>query len=227
MPTISGEVKRHFRDLGWTVRPPRRVQELQARISSVSADSRSRPGAVPQPAEVAARLGVDVSEVIEALTCNGVQPDVVGRSLSVSQDPRPRSVTCSLGPRRLRPRRERDRAQGGTRLRCRSRDLLILQRGSSRTSRSKRSARRSASARCRSPGCRPGSSGSPPRPDRADGGSLTRTLRDACCAVAEDRGFEPLRAINPTRFPSERHRPLGESSAGEATCADWPREIAS
>ena len=34
---------------------------------------------------------------------------------------------------------------------------------------------------------------------------------------AEDRGFEPLRAINPTRFPSERHRPLGESSAGEIT----------
>ena len=36
-------------------------------------------------------------------------------------------------------------------------------------------------------------------------------------SVAEDRGFEPLRAVNPTRFPSERHRPLGESSAGEAT----------
>src|SRR5689334_19018574 len=36
-------------------------------------------------------------------------------------------------------------------------------------------------------------------------------------SVAEDRGFEPLRAINPTRFPSERHRPLGESSAGEGT----------
>lgn len=35
--------------------------------------------------------------------------------------------------------------------------------------------------------------------------------------LAEDRGFEPLRAVNPTRFPSERHRPLGESSAGEAT----------
>lgn len=35
--------------------------------------------------------------------------------------------------------------------------------------------------------------------------------------VAEDRGFEPLRAVNPTRFPSERHRPLGESSAQEVT----------
>ena len=33
VPTISGEVKRHFRDLGWTVRPPRRIQELQARIA--------------------------------------------------------------------------------------------------------------------------------------------------------------------------------------------------
>ena len=43
--------------------------------------------------------------------------------------------------------------------------------------------------------------------------------------TAEDRGFEPLRAINPTRFPSERHRPLGESSAGEATGSLSGREI--
>src|SRR3954467_14250839 len=31
---------------------------------------------------------------------------------------------------------------------------------------------------------------------------------------AEDRGFEPLRAVNPTRVPGERHRPLGEPSVG-------------
>src|SRR4051794_24965763 len=43
--------------------------------------------------------------------------------------------------------------------------------------------------------------------------------------VAEDRGFEPLRAVNPTRFPSERHRPLGESSAAKATCPDSPGRI--
>ena len=35
--------------------------------------------------------------------------------------------------------------------------------------------------------------------------------------MAEDRGFEPLRAVNPTRFPSERHRPLGESSTDNVT----------
>jgi RNA polymerase sigma-B factor len=74
VPTISGEVKRHFRDRGWTVRPPRRVQELQARISAVSADSTQSPGSLARPTEVAAQLGVDVSEVIEALTCNGFSP---------------------------------------------------------------------------------------------------------------------------------------------------------
>jgi hypothetical protein len=34
---------------------------------------------------------------------------------------------------------------------------------------------------------------------------------------AEDAGFEPARAVNPTRFPSVRHRPLGESSARKVT----------
>src|SRR3954451_17061883 len=35
--------------------------------------------------------------------------------------------------------------------------------------------------------------------------------------LAEDRGFEPLRAVNPTRIPSVRHRPLGESSGRNYT----------
>ncbi len=41
--------------------------------------------------------------------------------------------------------------------------------------------------------------------------------RAALWNLAEDAGFEPARAVNPTRFPSERHRPLGESSAEEGT----------
>ncbi|CCH69312.1 hypothetical protein BN10_1480002 [Phycicoccus elongatus Lp2] len=40
--------------------------------------------------------------------------------------------------------------------------------------------------------------------------------------LAEDRGFEPLRVINPTRFPIVRTRPLCESSAKEDTGADGP-----
>ena len=34
VPTVSGELKRHFRDRGWMVRPPRRVQELRANLSA-------------------------------------------------------------------------------------------------------------------------------------------------------------------------------------------------
>ncbi len=74
VPTISGEVKRYFRDHGWTVRPPRRIQELQARISSISEDSAQSLGRPARPAEIAARLGVDVSDVIEALTCTAFSP---------------------------------------------------------------------------------------------------------------------------------------------------------
>src|SRR5689334_16299152 len=38
VPTVRGEVRKHFRDHGWVVRPPRRVQELQSRILATAAD---------------------------------------------------------------------------------------------------------------------------------------------------------------------------------------------
>ena len=47
VPTVSGEVKRYFRDFGWAVRPPRRVQELQGQIAKVSAGA--HPEARPLP----------------------------------------------------------------------------------------------------------------------------------------------------------------------------------
>ena len=71
VPTVSGEVKRYFRDFGWTVRPPRRVQELQARINSVSNDTAQTLGRDARPAEVAEHLGVELSHVIESMTCRG------------------------------------------------------------------------------------------------------------------------------------------------------------
>ena len=73
VPTITGEVKRYFRDLGWAVRPPRRVQELQARIHSAS-DTTPSLGGPAQPQEIAARLGAPLGDVVEALTCNGFSP---------------------------------------------------------------------------------------------------------------------------------------------------------
>ncbi|MGZ4438339.1 MAG: SigB/SigF/SigG family RNA polymerase sigma factor [Nocardioides sp.] len=71
VPTVSGEVKRFFRDYGWTVRPPRRIQELQGRISRASTELSQNLGRSPRPSEVAHELGVDVEEVIEALAADG------------------------------------------------------------------------------------------------------------------------------------------------------------
>lgn len=71
VPTIRGEVRRHFRDAGWTVRPPRRVQELQPRITSAEAELFQELGRSPRPSELAARLDVAVEEIHEALAANG------------------------------------------------------------------------------------------------------------------------------------------------------------
>jgi len=71
VPTVTGEVKRYFRDFGWTVRPPRRVQELQAQISRISAELSQELHRSPRPSEVADRLGVGVDAVIEALAADG------------------------------------------------------------------------------------------------------------------------------------------------------------
>jgi RNA polymerase sigma-B factor len=71
VPTIRGELRRHFRDLGWVVRPPRRVQELQSRITKAQGVLEQTLGRSPRPSEVAHHLGVDVDDVVEALAADG------------------------------------------------------------------------------------------------------------------------------------------------------------
>ena len=71
VPTVTGEVKRYFRDFGWTVRPPRRIQELQAQISRASNELSQTLHRSPKPREVAEFLNIDVESVIEALAADG------------------------------------------------------------------------------------------------------------------------------------------------------------
>src|SRR5262245_11885060 len=63
VPTIRGEVRRYFRDHGWAVRPPRTVQQAQARITAVESDLCQELGRAPRPTEIAERLGLDVDLV--------------------------------------------------------------------------------------------------------------------------------------------------------------------
>jgi RNA polymerase sigma-B factor len=71
IPTIAGEVKRHFRDKSWAVRAPRWIQELQANISAASDDLTQELRRPPHPDEIAERLGVPETDVIEALSADG------------------------------------------------------------------------------------------------------------------------------------------------------------
>ena len=71
VPTIAGEVKRHFRDSGWTVRPPRRIQEAQAQIGAGAEELTAELGRSPTTGEVAEHLEIDEETVIEALSSRG------------------------------------------------------------------------------------------------------------------------------------------------------------
>src|SRR6201989_2421434 len=71
VPTIRGELRKHFRDHGWMIRPPRRIQELQARINAAENELSNRLGRSPQPVEIADHLDECTENVIEALASDG------------------------------------------------------------------------------------------------------------------------------------------------------------
>lgn len=66
-PTIVGEIKRHFRDKGWAVRVPRRLQELKLSLSKAVSDLAQREGRAPTVSELAEHLGMPEEEVLEGL----------------------------------------------------------------------------------------------------------------------------------------------------------------
>jgi RNA polymerase sigma-B factor len=70
-PTIVGELKRHFRDRGWAVRVPRRLQELRLDINRVRNDLTQELNRSPTVADLARRLEVDEEQIIEAMTAAG------------------------------------------------------------------------------------------------------------------------------------------------------------
>ncbi|HET8989348.1 MAG TPA: sigma-70 family RNA polymerase sigma factor [Humibacillus sp.] len=70
VPTISGELKRHFRDRAWMVRPPRRLQEMRVQVQSCRNRLEQEGGHTPTDAEVARSLGVSRAAVREAVAAS-------------------------------------------------------------------------------------------------------------------------------------------------------------
>ena len=67
VPTIMGEVRRHFRDNSWSVKVPRRLKELHLRLGSTSAELAQRLGRAPNASELADELDMTREEIVEGL----------------------------------------------------------------------------------------------------------------------------------------------------------------
>ena len=67
VPTITGEIRRYFRDHGWSTRVPRRLKDLTLAIKDAEAELSQHLGQAAKPSQIADRLGVPTAQVIEAL----------------------------------------------------------------------------------------------------------------------------------------------------------------
>jgi RNA polymerase sigma-B factor len=71
VPTILGELKRHFRDRGWSVRVPRDLQEMAVRVDRVAEELSRTLGRAPTPAEIGTHIGATTEQVLEAREAAG------------------------------------------------------------------------------------------------------------------------------------------------------------
>jgi RNA polymerase sigma-B factor len=69
--TILGEIKKHFRDHCWSVRPPRRIQQMQADITAASERRLQTDSRTPLVAEIAEEIDASESDVREAMAARG------------------------------------------------------------------------------------------------------------------------------------------------------------
>jgi RNA polymerase sigma-B factor len=87
VPTITGEIKRHFRDQGWSVRVPRRLQELHLSLNAAVGELAQKNGRAPTPSELADHLRIPRAEVLEGLAvANAYRSSSLDERLSGEDD---------------------------------------------------------------------------------------------------------------------------------------------
>ncbi len=168
IPTIAGELKRHFRDRGWMMRVPRELQELHARVVSARGRLRDDLGRSPTVTELTAAVGADEERVLEALRAADAY-----RTLSLDAPARDGGEPLEAPAMATR---DYERAEARAMLpagcaSCPNGSARSCGCGSARAGRSARSPTRSASRRCTSRG----SSGGPST-SCASGSSSSRRL---------------------------------------------------
>ncbi|WP_067568292.1 RNA polymerase sigma factor SigF [Nocardia acidivorans] len=98
VPTVMGEVRRHFRDYTWSVRVPRRTKEIQLQIGGAVERLAQRLGRMPKAREIAIELDVDLFEVTQALVAaNAYQASSLDAYTGDDGENTPLSPAESLG----------------------------------------------------------------------------------------------------------------------------------
>jgi RNA polymerase sigma-B factor len=95
-PTIVGEIKRHFRDKGWAIRVPRRLQELKLALAKATSELSQRNGRAPTVAELARQLELTEDEILEGLESANAYSAVSLDAPDTGDDDSP-AVSDSLG----------------------------------------------------------------------------------------------------------------------------------
>lgn len=97
-PTIIGEIKRHFRDKGWTIKVPRRIQELSKKISVAKNVLAGELGRIPTAEDIADYLEVSYDQVIEAMEASKVyQPGSIDSTIDSSDDGNDLQISDIIG----------------------------------------------------------------------------------------------------------------------------------
>ena len=97
VPTMMGEVRRHFRDHGWSVKVPRRLKELNSQLRRSREALSHQLGRAPTASEIAADLGIDREEVVQAQIASSAYSTLSSDTPASASDDDSRSVTHAVG----------------------------------------------------------------------------------------------------------------------------------
>jgi RNA polymerase sigma-B factor len=96
VPTVMGEVRRHFRDFGWAVKVPRRCKELQSQLAKARDELSHRLDRAPNASEIAEHLGID-RELVVATTIASSNYSTMSTDAPAGSNDEHRSVADTLG----------------------------------------------------------------------------------------------------------------------------------
>ncbi len=96
VPTITGEIRRHFRDHGWAVKVPRRIKDLQTQLALATQDLGRQLHRAPNASEIAEHLGIDRALAVDAIIASS-NYSVLSLDVPRGQDDEHRALAETVG----------------------------------------------------------------------------------------------------------------------------------